>query len=83
MKMHLKDYLKEVAENTDIKFSDDILKMNLSYLFTDQTAVLDGNHIRLSTLSRVDLKHVDVKDGEIDTWEGAVRELKNTLDMMQ
>ena len=39
--------------------------MNLKYLFTDTTAVLDGNHIRLSELSRVDMKHVNVEDGII------------------
>lgn len=59
--MNLKDYLMEVEANTDIRFSNDILKMNLKYLFTDQTAVLDGNHIRLSELSKVDMKHVDME----------------------
>lgn len=63
--MPLKEYLKEVEENTDIRFTDDMLKMNLKYLFTEQTAVLDGNHIRLFELSRVDMKHVYVEDGTI------------------
>lgn len=63
--MHLREYLKEVVENTDIRFTDGMLKMNLKYLFTEQTAVLDGNHIRLFELSRVDMKYVHVEDGTI------------------